>query len=255
VCKSFDEFAIHVSNHFEDVNAEPPFDMRIWRDPWPNTDAGLGDDSEDDDDEDDDNEDDDNEDDDNEDDDNEDDSSQEDDQDDSGNSQDFEGGGGEGIDDQESGQPGGSAPDSFNYGPFFNGLDGPFGNFAQGFSYQSSQEHKGYRILAKDQVQRSDEMADSTKELSICLRDEPWSALAMQTLNKLTFGATFQGGGFQVESPAADGRKYPFSQGFQNQFNLLTIPRHPTRQCVYFIDALNNTHELHLSACEKTEVG
>jgi hypothetical protein len=48
---------------------------------------------------------------------------------------------------------------------------------------------------------------------------------------------------------------YPFPQVFQNQFNLLTIPRHPTRQCVYFIDAQYKRYELHLSACEKVEVG
>jgi hypothetical protein len=53
---------------------------------------------------------------------------------------------------------------------------------------------------------------------------------------------------------SADGRKCQPTQVIQNQFNLLQIPPCPARQCAYFIDALNNPHELHLSACEKNEV-
>jgi hypothetical protein len=53
----------------------------------------------------------------------------------------------------------------------------------------------------------------------------------------------------------ADGRKLQHTQAIQDPVNLLKIPPHLTLQCVYFIDALGGLHGLHLSQCEKTEVG
>lgn len=61
--------------------------------------------------------------------------------------------------------------------------------------------------------------------------------------------------GYSSLVKGADGRKCQPPQGIQNRLNLLEIPPYPIRQCVYFVDALNNPYELHLSACEKTEVG
>jgi hypothetical protein len=61
--------------------------------------------------------------------------------------------------------------------------------------------------------------------------------------------------GYSSLGQGADGRKCQLPQLIQNQINLLEIPPYPIRPCVYFVDALNNPHELHLSACEKTEVG
>jgi hypothetical protein len=55
--------------------------------------------------------------------------------------------------------------------------------------------------------------------------------------------------GYSSLGQGADGRKC------QNRINLFEIPPYPIRQCVYFVDALNNPYELHLLACEKTEVG
>ena len=61
--------------------------------------------------------------------------------------------------------------------------------------------------------------------------------------------------GYSSLGQGADGRECQPGQVIQNGFNPLQIPPYPTRPCVYFVDALNIPHELHLSACEKTEVG
>jgi hypothetical protein len=92
-----------VSRHFEDITADPPYDMRIWRDPWTTDEAEHPNHSEDDDDD-------------------PDDFNQEDGQDEDGDSQDFDAGNEQTDDNQDSRPSGGSGSDYFSNYPAADGF-------------------------------------------------------------------------------------------------------------------------------------
>jgi Myb-like DNA-binding domain len=159
ICKSFSNFTGHVSRHFEDSTADPPYDMRIWRDPWTTDEAEHPDHSEDDDDDDD-----------------EDpaDSNQEDGQDEDGDSQDFDTGNEQTDDNQDSRPSDGSGSDYFSNYPAADGFWDGYTSFGQWVNWRSSQEHKQHRHLTSEWAQHDRQNMDSSKELSTDPRDKPW---------------------------------------------------------------------------------
>jgi hypothetical protein len=142
ICKSFGDFTGHVSRHFEDSTADPPYDMRIWRDPWTTDEAEHPDHSEDDDDDPDDPDD-------------PDDSNQEDGQDEDGDSQGFDAGDEQTDDNQDSRPSGGSGSDNFSNYPAADGFWDDYTSFDQWVNWRSLQEHKHHRHLASEWAQHN----------------------------------------------------------------------------------------------------
>jgi hypothetical protein len=171
ICKSFGDFTGHVSRHFEDSTADPPYDMRIWRDPWTTDEAEYPDHSEDDDDD-------------------PDDSNQEDGQDEDGDSQDFDTGNEQTDDNQDSRPSGGSGSDYFSNYPAADGLWDGYTSFGQWANWRSLQEHKQHRHLTSEWAQHNRQNMDSTKELSTDPHDKPWS-MTSQTPQDKSGGRVF----------------------------------------------------------------
>ena len=169
-CKSFGDFTGHVSRHFEDSTADPPYDMRIWRDPWTTDKAEHPDHSEDDDDD-------------------PDDSNQEDGQDEDGDNQDFDAGN-EQTDDNQDSRPGGSGSDYFSNYPADDGFWDGCTSFDQWANWRSLQEHKKHRHLTSEWAQHNRHNMDSAKKLSTDPCDKPWST-ASQTPHGKSEGRVF----------------------------------------------------------------
>jgi len=145
ICKSFDDFTGHVSRHFEDSTADPPYDMRIWRDPWTTDETERPDHSEDDDDD-------------------PDDSNQEDGQDEGDGSRDFDAGYEQTDDNQDSRPSGGSGSDYFSNYPPADGFGDGCPSFDQWVNWQSLQEHKQHRHLTSEWAQHSRQNMDGKEQ-------------------------------------------------------------------------------------------